>query len=190
MGRISFLVMIALLGAVSCAASDNDGYTGTGTSGEAVIVYFSATGNTRVVAEELSELTGAPIIEIVPNEIYTAADLDYRNTDSRAYRESHDDSARPAIRPLGEDIMVYDTVFLGFPIWFGDMPKAIYTFLDSYDLSGKSIAPFCTSGGSGIATANRHIEEIESEASVLDGERIRPGNARSDIESWLSAIGW
>ena len=191
MRRIPILAMIALLGVVSCAASDNDGHMDAeaSASGEAVIVYFSATGNTRAVAEELSKITGAPIVEIIPEEIYTETDLDYRNTDSRAYRESHDDSARPAIKPLDADIIGYGTIFLGFPIWFGDMPKVLYSFLDEYDLSGKDIAPFCTSGGSGITTAVRNIAEMEGDADVLDGLRVSAGNPRSALVSWLTAIG-
>ena len=155
----------------------------------AVIIFFSATGNTERAAQELAAITEAHIAEIEPAEPYSDTDLDYRDDSSRASLENSNPAALPAILPLSEDISGYDTVFLGFPIWFGDMPKVIYTFLDEYDLSGKDIAPFCTSGGSGMTTAVRNIAELEGDADVLDGLRISAVNPRSALVSWLTAIG-
>ena len=152
----------------------------------AVIIFFSAAGNTGRVAQELADITEAHIAEIEPAEPYSDTDLDYRDDSSRASLENSNPAARPAILPLSEDISGYDTIFLGFPIWFGDMPKIIYTFLDEYDLSGKTIAPFCTSGSSGISRAEENIRAMESNATVLAGARI---SNRESLESWLGDIG-
>ena len=115
-----------------------------------LVVYFSATGNTKAVAEEITRLTGADLYEIVPAVPYTDEDLNYNNNECRANQEMNNASARPAIGSEAMDVSSYDTVFIGYPIWWGTMPRIINTFLDTYDLSGKTVLPFCTSGSSGI----------------------------------------
>lgn len=153
-----------------------------------LVVYFSATGNTKAVAEKIAELTGADIYEIVPAEPYTADDLDYNVSDCRANREMNDASARPAIGSDSIDVSGYDTVMIGYPIWWGTMPRIINTFLDTYDLSGKVILPFCTSGGSGVSQSVSDIRSVEPDADVRAGLRAR--NAQdSGIESWLNENG-
>lgn len=153
-----------------------------------LVVYFSATGNTKAVAEKITELTGADIYEIVPAEPYTADDLDYNVSDCRANREMNDASARPAIGGDSIDVSGYDTVMIGYPIWWGTMPRIINTFLDTYDLSGKVILPFCTSGGSGVSQSVSDIRSVEPDADVRAGLRAR--NAQdSGIESWLNENG-
>ncbi len=116
-------------------------------AGKILVAYFSATGNTRPVAEKAAEVTGGDLFEIVPAQPYTAADLNY-NTDCRANAEQNDPGARPAIANAVEDMGQYDTVLIGYPIWWGRAPKIIHTFLETYDLSGKTVAAFCTSGSS------------------------------------------
>ena len=111
------------------------------------MVYFSCTGNTRAVAETISSAVGADLVEIVPQEPYTDEDLNYNNSDCRANVEMNDDTARPAIQNTIENIADYDVIYVGYPIWWSDMPRIMYTFFDTYDFSGKTIAPFCTSGG-------------------------------------------
>lgn len=153
-----------------------------------LVLYFSATGNTKAVAEKIAELTGADIYEIVPAEPYTADDLDYNVSDCRANREMNDASARPAIGSDSIDVSGYDTVMIGYPIWWGTMPRIINTFLDTYDLSGKVILPFCTSGGSGVSQSVSDIRSVEPDADVRAGLRAR--NAQdSGIESWLNENG-
>ena len=153
-----------------------------------LVVYFSATGNTKAVAEKIAELTGADIYEIVPAEPYTADDLDYNVSDCRANREMNDASARPAIGGDSIDVSGYDTVMIGYPIWWGTMPRIINTFLDTYDLFGKVILPFCTSGGSGVSQSVSDIRSAEPDADVRAGLRAR--NAQdSGIESWLNENG-
>ena len=150
-----------------------------------LVVYFSATGNTKAVAEEIVRLTGADLYEIVPAVPYTAEDLNYNNNACRANQEMNDVSARPAIGSEAIDISTYDTVFVGYPIWWGTAPRIINTFLDTYDLSGKTVLPFCTSGSSGIAQSVSAIRAAEPDADVRDGLRASGAND-SGIESWIA----
>lgn len=158
----------------------------------ALVVYFSATGNTKSVAEALAELQNADIYEIVPEEPYTDADLNYNDRSSRSTVEQNDENARPAISGGTQNIQNYDVIYVGYPIWWGDMPRILYTFFDTYDLSGKTIAPFCTSGGSGLSGTPRTITALEPDATVADGLHIGDSSldsAGSSIEEWLSSIG-
>ncbi len=149
-----------------------------------LVVYFSATGTTKAMAEMIAQTTGADIVEIVPSEPYTSADLNY-NSDCRANREQQDDTARPEFEPIAANIDDYDTIFLGYPIWWGTMPKIIDTFLDTYDLSGKTVMPFCTSGGSGISTSVSAIRNAEPDTDVKNGLRGSASTSSSQIEAWL-----
>ena len=115
-----------------------------------LVAVFSASGITKKVGEEIARIAEADFYEIVPKEIYTAADLDWMNKKSRSSVEMNDPSARPEIAGGALDMAAYDTVIVGFPIWWGVAPRIIDTFLESYDFSGKKIIPFCTSGGSGV----------------------------------------
>lgn len=155
----------------------------------ALVVYFSATGNTKSVAETLAAATGADLHEIVPQQPYTDEDLDYNDNSSRTTKEQNDEDARPEIAGSIDGIENYDVIYVGFPIWWGDMPRILYTFFDAYDLSGKTIAPFCTSGGSGISGALQSIEELEPSATVTDGLRAGTSDAEDDISRWLNDIG-
>lgn len=154
----------------------------------ALVVYFSWSGNTENVANAIAEQTGADVFEIVPEEAYTS---DY-NTLLDIAIEEKESGARPAIAGSIEDISQYDVIYVGYPNWWSDMPMILYTFFDSYDLSGKTIAPFCTSGGSGLSNTVNSIKELEPDAEVLEGLHIGsssasdPGNAVSD---WLGRLG-
>lgn len=153
-----------------------------------LVVYFSATGNTKAVAEEISRLTGADLYEIVLADPYTDADLNYNNNDCRANQEMNDTSARPAIGSGVIDVSPYDIVFVGYPIWWGTMPRIINTFLDTYDLSGKTVLPFCTSGSSGITQSVSDFRAAEPGADVRDGLRASGAND-SSIENWIADNG-
>ena len=153
-----------------------------------LVVYFSATGNTKAVAGEIARLTGADLYEIVPEVPYTDEDLNYNNNECRANQEMNDASARPAIGSEAMDVSSYDTVFIGYPIWWGTMPRIINTFLDTYDLSGKAVLPFCTSGSSGIAQSVSDIRAAEPAADVRGGLRASGAND-SSIESWIADNG-
>jgi len=153
-----------------------------------LVVYFSATGTTKGVAETLKTVWGeeSDLFEIVPQEPYTDTDLDY-NTDCRANDEQNDNSARPAIANTVENMEQYDTVFIGYPIWWGIEPKIICTFMESYDFSGKTVVPFCTSGGNGPSSGQ--IEALASSATVLSGRRFAGGVSESEMADWVNSLG-
>ena len=153
-----------------------------------LVAYFSCTGTTKAVAEKIAELIGGNLYEIVPSDPYTAADLNYNNNNCRANREMNDPSARPAIAGDNIDLSAYDTVIIGYPIWWGTMPRIINTFLDTYDLSGKTVMPFCTSGGSGVSKSVSDIRSAEPGANVKDGLRASGTNDRN-LEGWLRSGG-
>lgn len=154
-----------------------------------IVVYFSQTGTTRPLALKIAEMTGSDVYEIVPEVPYTDADIDYGNNSSRANREQNDDSARPAIAGEPIDLSGYDTVYLGYPIWWGTIPRIIQTFMDTYDLSGKTIMPFCTSHSSGIGSSVSAIRQYCPNAEVKDGYRGSGQINEDEIKQWLSDNG-
>lgn len=159
---------------------------------KALVVYFSATGNTKAVAETLAGLQDADLYEIVPEQPYTDEDLNYRDHDTRATLEQNDPDARPAIQGSIPDFEQYEVVYVGYPIWWSDMPRILYTFFDTYDFSGRTIAPFCTSGGSGLSGTPETIAELEAGAVVLDGLHISgssAGSAENSVSEWLGSTG-
>ena len=156
---------------------------------DSVVVYFSATGNTEAVARLLAETQGADLQEIVPAEPYTEDDLNYNDDLSRANSEQNDANSRPAIAGSMENVEQYDIVYVGFPIWWGNMPKILYTFFDTYDLTGKTIVPFCTSGSSGIEEAVRVIADMEPDATITEGLRTDTSQMATDVPAWLESIG-
>lgn len=154
-----------------------------------LVVYFSCTGTTKQLAEYAAEALGADIYEIVPTEPYTEEDLAYY-TDCRADREQNDPSARPEILETVENMDGYDTVILGYPIWHGQAPKIIYTFLESYDFSGKTIVPFCTSHSSGIGSSADNLHPLCGDSVTwLEGKRFGGGASESEIREWLKDVG-
>lgn len=176
----------------STDASENTSQTGenvpTTDGSSALVAYFSWSGNTESVAKEIQAQTGADIFRIVPAEPYTD---DYDTLLDIAQEEQAAD-ARPEIADTVEDFQQYDVVYLGYPNWWGDMPMILYTFLDEYDFSGKTIAPFVTSGGSGFSGTIGTIESMEPNAAVTEGlslgssEAAEPADA---VSSWLAANG-
>lgn len=166
--------------------------TPTAQSGSGVLVaYFSCTGNTRPIAEAIAEGLGADLFEIVPETAYTESDLDYGDDESRTSIEQNDPDARPAIAAESavEDMARYDVVFLGYPIWWGDAPRIISTFLESYDFSGKTIVPFCTSGSSGIGSSATDLEPLTEGAEWLEGRRFAAGTEADEVMAWVGSLG-
>ena len=149
---------------------------------------FSASGVTKRVGEKIAEISGGDFFEIVPEEIYTAADLDWRDKQSRSTLEMNDPSSRPAIRGRVENMEDYDTVIIGFPIWWGIAPRIIETFLESYDFSGKTIVPFVTSGGSGVGRSDTALQKnVSGDVKWTKGIQInRPDETA--IRKWLSEV--
>ena len=154
-----------------------------------LVAYFSASGVTARAAKEIAQAVDADLYEIRPAEPYTDADLNWMDKKSRSTREMNDPACRPAIAEPAEHMEQYDTVFVGFPIWWGNMPRILYTFFDACDLSGKTIAPFCTSGGSGISAAVEDIARLEPDATVTEGLRAGLGQAEESLGQWLNDIG-
>lgn len=151
-----------------------------------LVVYFSASGVSKKAACLVAEVTEAELYEITPEIPYTLADLDWTNKQSRSTIEMQDLSCRPAIHADIPDMALYDTVYVGFPVWWGREPSVVDTFLDAADLSGKTIVPFCTSGGSGAEGAAAHIAELAAgKAVVASGKRISADATAEDIRSWL-----
>mgnify|MGYP005773739077 CR=1 FL=1 len=158
-------------------------------SGKALVVYFSHTGNTENVANFIHQAVGGDIVKLETEEQYT----DNYNDLLDIAQEEKNENARPALSTKIDNIDEYDTIFLGYPIWWGDMPMALYTFLDEYDLSGKTIAPFTTSGGSGLSGTPSNIADEEPNATVTEGLSIRDNNvesSQSEVNEWLSEIGF
>lgn len=175
--------------AQAAAAVMNCGTLGADPQANRILVaYFSATGSTRGVAEHIADIVGADLFEIVPEKPYTGADLDYRDASSRASREQDDPAARPAIHGEVEDMGQYGVVFLGYPIWHGQAPKIISTFLEGCDLSGKTVIPFCTSGGSGIDGSEGALNALAPQARWRSGERFGAGASREAVKDWVDGL--
>lgn len=175
--------------AQAAAAVMNCGTLGADPRANRILVaYFSATGSTRGVAEHIADIVGADLFEIAPEKPYTGADLDYRDASSRASREQDDPAARPAIHGEVEDMGQYGVVFLGYPIWHGQAPKIISTFLEGCDLSGKTVIPFCTSGGSGIDGSEGALNALAPQARWRSGERFGAGASREAVKDWVDGL--
>jgi len=155
-----------------------------------LIAYFSCTGNTRSLAEQIAQASKAELYEIKPKIPYSSEDLNWRNSSSRVNAERNDPSSRPAISDKAENMEQYDIIFLGYPIWFGQAPNIIYTFLESYDFSGKTIVPFCTSGSSPIGSSASNLHKICSDKTTwLSGSRFANNTSRSEIVKWINGLG-
>lgn len=154
-----------------------------------LVVYFSATGTTKPLAEYAAEILNADLYEIVPEDPYTEEDLAYY-TNGRADQEQNDASARPAISGGVENMEEYDTILLGYPVWHGQAPRIVSTFLESYDFSGKTIIPFCTSHSSGIGSSADNLHPLCSDSTEwLEGRRFAGGTSRATMEEWLNDTG-
>ena len=152
-----------------------------------LVAYFSATGTTEQVAQQAAEILGADLYEIVPEDPYTEEDLDYY-TGGRADREQDDPNARPAIAGSIENMDQYDTILLGYPIWHGQAPRIISTFLESYDFAGKTIIPFCTSHSSGVGSSAGNLHSpCPDTVTWAEGMRFASGASREEIQSWLNS---
>ena len=154
-----------------------------------LVAYFSCTGNTRALGAHVADALKADLYEIQPEKPYTDADLNYRDSSSRASLEKNDAAVRPAISGSVDNMEKYDIVFLGYPIWWGQAPRIISTFLESYDFSDKTIVPFCTSGSSGIGSSaeNLHVLCADS-ATWLSGVRLNSGASRNDVVKWINGL--
>ena len=158
------------------------------TGGNVLVVYFSCTNTTKGIADRIVEATDATTWRIVPEVAYTSEDLNYNTSSSRANREQNDPSARPAIKGKCENLADYDVVFLGYPIWWGKAPKVIFTFLESHDLAGKTVVPFCTSHSSGIGSSDTDLHRLASGAEWIEGRRFGGNESKETIKNWIKSM--
>ena len=157
------------------------------TGADTIVVYFSATGTTRGVAERIANVTNADLFELIPAEPYSDADLDWNDKNSRTTIEMNDPSCRPAIASKVDNMAQYDVVFVGFPVWWYREPSIIDTFMESYDFTGKTVVPFATSGMSPIGDAGANMQALASGAKVAAGKRFPSGVSAAELEKWASA---
>lgn len=155
-----------------------------------LVAYFSATNTTEGVAKDLADGLGADIYEIIPETPYTDTDLNYNDNNSRSTIEMNNPNARPAISSsnLLENMEQYNVVFLGYPIWWGEAPKIINTFVEAYDLSGKTIIPFCTSGSSGIGNSAKNLSTATNDVTWLDGKRFSSSTTSDELLEWANSL--
>lgn len=172
----------------AATSNPSDNTVSPNTDSKSLVVYFSWSGNTENVAKSIQSQTNSDIFQITPVTPYSE---DY-NTVLDVAREEQRNNARPAISGSVENIDAYDVVYVGFPNWWGDMPMILYTFFDTYDLSGKTVALFCTSGGSGLSNTVNEVNTLEPDATVTQGLHIS-GSRASDpddaVRDWLREIG-
>ena len=157
--------------------------------GGLLVAYFSATGNTEGIAQHIQSVLDADLYEIVPEVPYTDEDLNYSNDSCRANQEQNDPAARPAITGALENPEDYDVVFLGYPIWWGQAPKVLYTFLENCDFGDATIVPFCTSGSSGINGSLDDLHALAPEATWMDGQRFSSEVSQDEVAQWVDGLG-
>lgn len=188
MKRIALLVwaLCLMLVLTGCSGLGKRKLAIGGADSKALVAYFSCTQNTGRVAEHIADIVGADLYEIVPQEPYTDEDLQSDGSSGRLAEEQYGENVRPAIAGSVENMEDYSIVFVGYPIWWGDAPKIICTFLESYDFSGKTIIPFCTSSSTGMGSSATDIHgSTSSSARWLDGTRFPSGAARRTVVDWL-----
>ena len=155
-------------------------------SKKTLVAYFSCTGNTRHLAKKIAEITNGDLFEIKPAVPYTEEDLDWRNSKSRSSVEMSDKSSRPAIAEKVENMDQYDVVYVGFPIWWHIAPTIINTFLESYDFSGKTVIPFCTSGGSNVGDTERYLHPSCFAATIWKpAKRFQRSVSKDVLTKWI-----
>ena len=153
-----------------------------------LVAFFSASGVTAKVAEKLSDTIGADLFAIEPKVPYTKADLDWMDKNSRSTLEMKDPASRPEIARVRDNMEEYDTVFVGFPIWWYVAPTIINTFLESYNLTGKTIIPFATSGGSGMGKTNEKLMPSCKGAKLLDGKVMKANVGAKELDDWVAGL--
>lgn len=191
MKKVLFIILgILFIGAGVVFALNNNTKTATdavAANKKILVAYFSATGTTKKVAQNLAKATGGDLYEIKPQKPYTNADFNWRDSNSRSSLEMNDPKSRPEI--ISDDFSVenYDTIFLGFPIWWGTAPKIVHTFLERYDFSGKKIIIFATSGSSGLGnTANNLKPSVSKTTKIIEGDVLNSNPTVEDLKQWIN----
>lgn len=160
-------------------------------TGKILVVYYSASGNTERVAKDIAEAAGADLFEIVPAELYTSDDLNWTNPDSRVSREHDDESLRdvPLTTTEVSDWDSYDTVFIGYPIWWGIAAWPVDTFVKNNDFNGKTVIPFATSSSSGMGQSGSLLADMAGTGDWQEGQRFSSGVSSDDVQSWVNGLG-
>ena len=175
------ILVICLIGGILFFAKTSNS---NNSKTDVLVAYFSATGNTKSVAEKLATAINADLFEIVPKQLYTADDLNWHNDKSRSSVEMGDKSSRPAIASKIDNISQYKIVFVGSPIWWGREPSIMDTFIESYDFTGKTVIPFVTSGSSGIGNYGANLQSLAPNAKVLSGKRFSTSVTAEELKNW------
>ena len=186
---LSFLILLIVFIITGCVTkndtkNNNNSDNVTKEKSSSVVLYFSATGTTKSIAERIAKESNSDIIEIIPKEKYKSEDLNY-NSDCRANREQKDSKARPEIEN-NIDISKYDTIYLGYPIWWGTNPKIILTLIDTYDFTDKTIIPFCTSGSSDIKDSVDDLRNYNDKLNIKDGIRFSSNDSDEIIKEFVN----
>ena len=167
-------------------ASEETG--GVSENGAGLVVYFSVTGNTKSVAEKIASVTDADIYEIKAALEYTDEDINYNDSDSRTSKEQNDSSARPEIGSEEISLDGYSTIYIGYPIWWGEEPRIMDTFAESYNFDGITVIPFCTSGSSGIGRSGQNLADNAGSGNWIEGKRFGGGASEDEIRSWIEGL--
>lgn len=170
------------------ASTDENTDNAPASNSKILVAYFSCTGNTENAAQKIATATGGDLYAITPAEPYTADDLRYNDDTTRATKEQHDASIRPALAGTVDNFQQYDVIFVGYPIWWDQAPRVINTFLESYDFSGKKVIPFCTSGGSTITNSANQLKSTYSNMNWLDGRLIGRSTSQDEIATWIDSL--
>ena len=176
--------------AASSAAASSEAASTVTTTGKTLVVYFSATGTTEGVAQAIADTVGADLFKVVPSDPYTSDDLNWTNNDSRVSREHNDEGLR-AVALESTDVDGwddYDTVFIGYPIWWGIAAWPTDSFVEANDFTGKTVIPFCTSSSSGLGQSGDLLEELAGTGNWLEGQRFRGSTSEAEIQTWLDSL--
>ena len=181
------MAVAAVMGLCACSSKSGKNNAEESSGSKSIICYFSASGVTAKAAQRIANLTGFPVYEIVPESIYTEADLDWRDSLSRSSVEMRDFSIRPALKDSVTDLTEYSVVFLGYPNWWNTHPTIINTFIESNDLKGKTIVPFMTSGGSNIINSEQKLREQYPDLTFGKG-LLMNDDSDEEIEKWEKEV--
>lgn len=205
-----FMSLVLVFGLTSCGANGNPSSTSSASSsepavsssepsesepetqtGKTLVVYYSASGNTKRVAEDIAEAVSADLFEIVPTEVYTSDDLNWTNADSRVSREHDDESLRdvPLTTTEVPDWDSYDTVFIGYPIWWGIAAWPVDGFAKANDFTGKTVIPFATSSSSGMGQSGSLLADMAGTGDWQEGQRFSSGVSSADVQAWVDGLG-
>ncbi len=192
---LSIIMAVLMLSSVTAcagnAAAETDTeelFSETAAHSDVLVAYFSATGTTKGVAEKIASVADADLYEILAAEPYTADDLNYHDSSSRSTKEQNDKTVRPEIGSEDISLEGYSTIYLGFPIWWGEEPRILDTFVEKYSFEGITVIPFCTSGGSGIGHSGANMEALAGTGSWLDGKRFSGNVSEADLQAWIEEL--